>query len=258
MWFDELMDDSKAALQIVNKNKGLFVPVFIKLALNIGIFIAAMIPIIITIAHLNVSDWDYLPFEEIVRQVAPLLGIIPLALLGLFIGSCLLEAGTVNLYKSAAEGTKLCSKVFFQGIKKYFFKILGGMLFLGIILAVLSPILLLLFLIYVLTVGILTAQWGILFLMAAVLLFFSPWVNIMAASDLGPLKSLKMGFRLGKRHFKGLFLAALANILVSSYLIALGGGVAAILAAWLITGVVYTYYRMIVYLVYVRNREELL
>ena len=119
------------------------------------------------------------------------------------------------------------------------------------------PVTAVLYIIYAVIAGTLTAGWGLLFLGVFVSIFLATWVPIIVIEGYSPLKAIGKSIKLGAKYFKGLFIVLLAATLISSYSTVIFGILAAVLAGWLIAGIVATYFNLIIMLIYYRNRERL-
>lgn len=259
MWFDEIMDDCKNALRIANNNKGIFVPIFIKLGLNILLFVitfAFLIGYVVRIANIS---YDSINSLGILFNEIPIVLIIGIIIYMIYLlGASLIEVGAINLLKIAVEGNKPKSSHFFEGIKTYFPKVLGGNLIIFLIVLVLSPVIIGLYLLYTVLIGTLTAGWGITFLSVFIGVYFTSWTTAVVVDNLSPIKAIGISFKLGKRYFWGLFIIILSSILISRYIAVVFGPLVALLGGWFIAGVILTYFKLVVLMVYNRKREGLL
>jgi hypothetical protein len=161
------------------------------------------------------------------------------------------------MFKIALDDQKPKYKDFTEGIKKYFFKVVLGKLFMHLLIIITLPVTAVLYIIYALIAGTLTAGWGLLFLGVFVSIFLGTWVPIIVIEGYSPLKAIGKSIKLGAKYFKGLFIVLLAATLISSYSTVIFGVLAAVLAGWFIAGIVTTYFNLVVMRVYYRNRERL-
>lgn len=259
MWFDEIMDDCKNALRTANNNKGIFVPIFIKLGLNLLLFIIAIGFVfgnVIRMLNLSYRGKDDLLI--LLREVPVFIVIGVIIYLLYLAASSIIEVGSINLIKVAASGVKPKSSHFFEGIKDYFFKVLGGKLLILLIFLVLSPIIIGLYLLYAVLIGTLTAGWGITFLSVFVAVYFTSWTTAVVVDNLPPVKAIGISFKIGRKYFWGLFIVMLSSILISKYMSAVFGPLVALLGGWLISGVVLTCFKLVILMVYNREKEGLL
>jgi len=173
------------------------------------------------------------------------------------VGSSLLDVGSNNMFKASLNDQKPKYKDFTDGIKNYFFKVILGKLFMHLLIIITLPLTAILYIIYALLVGTLTAGWGLLFFGVFVSIFLGTWVPIIVIEGYSPLKAIGRSIKLGSKYFKGLFIVLLASTLVSTYAIVIFGPLVAVLAGWFIAGLVATYFNLVVMLVYYRNRERL-
>ena len=258
MWFDEIMDDCKQALVTANKYKNIFIPIFLKLALSFAIFGYVFVSFIAVIIQKSYI-FDYLYSDpSVILELFPTIIIngIVIYLLAL-VGFSLLDVGSINMFKVALNNQKPKYRDFTDGIKNYFFKVILGKLFMHFLIVITLPVTAVLYILYILIAGTLTAGWGVLFLVVFVSIFLGTWVPITVIEGYSPIKAIGKSIKLGGKYFKGLFIVLLASTLVSSYSTTIFGVLAAVLAGWLIAGIVATYFRLVVMLVYYRNRERL-
>ncbi len=258
MWFNEIMNDCKQALKTSKNHKGVFIPLFVNLGLIIllGIFL-----IIFTVLLLHgiirsfVLDFEF--YEILVSNLTSIIIIGIITYFLVIIGTSLMKAGSIKVYQKAVNNIKPRASDFFDGIKQSFFNIFKGTLFIHLIILLTSPIILGLFLLYSMTIGILSGGWGILFLASFVAVFLAVWPTIVVVDDIKPLKAIGLGLKLGKQYLPGLFLLMLANIMIGNYLVTALGPFGAVLAGWFINGVVRTYFRIVILLVYNREKQNL-
>lgn len=258
MWFDEIMDDCKQALTTANKYKNIFIPIFLKLALSVVIFGYVFVSFIaVIIRHQYVFEYMFTNPAAIMELFPALIINSAILYLLVLVGFSILDVGSINMFKVALNDQKPTFKDFTAGIKNYFFKVILGKLFMHVLIIITLPVTALLYIIYALVAGTLTAGWGILFLGVFVSIFLGTWVPIIVIEGYSPLKAIGKSIKLGAKYFKGLFIVLLASTLVSSYSTVIFGILAAVLAGWFIAGVVTTYFNLVVMLVYYRNRERL-
>lgn len=259
MWFDEIIDDCKQALKISNDYKGIFVPLFINLGLIFLLAIFLMIYgvfLLIDIIGSIVSNLEV--YDVFISNLTSILIIVIIGYILLVIGISLMKAGSIKLYQRAINNVKPQASDFLEGIKQSFFNILKGTLFIHLIIILMSPIVLGLFILYSMTIGILSGGWGILLLASFVSVFFAAWPIILVADNIKPLRAIGLGFKLGKKYLPGLFILMLSNIMIGNYLVSVLGPFGAVMAGWFINGVVGTYFSVVVFLVYNREKVELL
>lgn len=258
MWFDEIMDDCKQALVTANKHKAVFVPIFFKLALSIVLFAYIFVSFIAgIIKHEYVFDYISTDPSAIMELLPTLItnGIIIYLLV--LVGFSILDVGSINMFKAALNDQKPRFKDFTEGVKNYFFKVILGKLFIHFIIVITLPLTAFLYVIYALIAGTLTAGWAMIFLSVFVSIYLGTWITIIVIEGYSPLKAIGKSIKLGKKYFKGLFIVLLAATLLSSYSVNIFGPLAAVLAGWFVTGLVATYFKLVVMLVYYRNKENL-
>ncbi|MDF2533172.1 MAG: hypothetical protein K0Q65_2753, partial [Clostridia bacterium] len=130
MWFDEIMDDCKQALITANKYKNIFVPIFLKLALSIVLFIYIFVSYIAVIIK-NSYVFEYMYTDpSMILELFPALIINGIVIyLLVLVGFSMLDVGSINMFKVALNDQKPKYKDFTDGIKNYFFKVILGKLF---------------------------------------------------------------------------------------------------------------------------------
>jgi hypothetical protein len=253
MWFDEIMDDCKQALITVNKHKAVFIPLFLKLIVFLfaGIyFFTALTSFLITYRYTYIFDHNVFP-HVILNIIAHIL-VIYLAVL---IGFCVIDTGTINMLKYALNDEKPRFKSFTEGVKKYLLKTVLGNLFIHGLVLVTLPITAILYTLLIVIFGTLTAGWAVIFLNTCISVFMGAWISILIIEEISPIKAMGKSLRLGKKYFKGLFVVMLASTLIGSFSSLLFGPLAAVFAGWFISGVVITYFRLVVMQIYYRMRD---
>ncbi len=251
MWFEVLMDDFKRALFISSKYKGVFIPIFLKLAMYLILVVVIGIGIVISIASgifAGVSKEEAL--KVILRFLVPTGFFLILGYVIYMILWSLIEVGSINLYYAAIIDEKPGKEHFFKGIKTYLGKVLSGKLLIHFVVLIVSPIWLALFILYFILVGIPTAGWGVVFLAVGIGAFFASWTIAIVHDDLGPIDGIKASFRLAKNHFKPLFIIILAVSMVTQYAVNLFGPIGLLLGGWFIGGILRTYFKIVIYLTY--------
>jgi len=252
MWFDEIMDDCKKALVTANKYKSIFIPIFLNLILSIVVCIFVFTGTLSTIMK-SQYGLGYTSFMELLPTI---LGMALILYLVVLIGSSLIEVGSINMYKAALSDTKPGFSHFIEGVKKYLLKVILGKISLQLLILLISPILIVLFIIYIAIAGTLTGGWGILFLGAFISVYFSAWVSIIVIEGDSPFKAIGKSIKLGRKYFKGLFVIILAFSLIAGYSVAIFGIFVTITAGWFIAGIVNTCYKLVLMLIYYRNKEN--
>jgi hypothetical protein len=257
MWFDNIMDDCKKGLKVAGDHKGIFIPILVNAGIHILFFILLFIVLMTYfIAHGrdlgNIADspGNYMGMI-ITLIIGGLISYLILTILG-----CLLESGTVQLYKLAVEGIQPRASWFIDGAKRHFIRILGGTLIFHIITFVLLIPILVIMVLYTFTVGILTAGWGLILVGVIYGVYFNAWTIAVAVDNKGPIEAIGASMRLGKRYFRGLFVLTLAGIMISQFLTSAFGPLVAFVGGWFISGVVLAFLKLVVLLVYKRSKEK--
>ena len=255
MWFDELMDDCKLALNTAVKNKGVFLPMFISGVINIVILILLFAAIIMFVIIIMAQGDSVLSHD--IKNKIPIIITLVLSIYMIFtIIGVMLEVGSVNLYKMALGGFNLRATYFFDGIKKYFFKVFGFTLLchlLGLILLI--PVAAL-FLLYSFTIGIMTAGWGVTVLFIISGVYFGTWTIALIVDDSAPFKALGASFKFGGKNFLKLFILVLASSQISQYIFSAFGPLISIAVGWFISGAVVVYFRLVTMIMYRKKGFE--
>jgi len=253
MWFDYLMDDGRDSFELAGEYKGVFIPVFLKLLITfiMGIYIVLSIGIsAVSGVFSGISK---------AREIEVLISILAPMGISLFLGYfiylilwALIEVGSINLYCAALNGQKPTSEHFFSGIMSYIGKVFGGKLFIHFLVVILSPLWIVLFVLYSVIIGITTAGWGFVFMTVVIGAYFATWTIAIVNDDLGVFAGLGASFRLARRHFKPMFILILSTIFIVRYTSWLLGPIGYFILGWLIGGVVRTYFRIVLYKTYLR------
>lgn len=259
MWFDSLIEDLKEAFSIAYEKRGIFIPILLKLGVQIILGLILVAGVIITIlsgVFTGVSDAE--PLDILLSVALPgtlLLGI--LYVLYLVFWACL-EVGSLSLYQGAIQQLPLTKDMFFNGIRHYMVRVASGKLLLHFILLVLSPLLLVVYLLSFILIGTLTAGWGILFINNSIACLLATWTIAIVNDNQAITEGFKISFRMAKKHFKPLFMLLFSSAMVGQYAIHLLGPVGLLLAGWLVGGIVATYFKVTLYLTYLRYRDSVM
>ncbi len=257
MWFENLMDDFKSSLQSAFDNQGIFIPIFLKL--GVGILMAAYF-VYFLIKWIVGSSYflsaPYRLFPELIWRTfkgAAVPIIVAYILFGLLYA--VIEVGQINLLSALMRGQKPTMQVFKEGIGHYFGKVFGGRLFIHLLALILSPILLILGVIYALTVGILSGGWAIVLLTVTIQALFASWTIALVHHDLGFFEALGMSFKLARYQYKTVALIVWSSAVLQAYAIGIFGPVGIFFAGWFIGGVISIYMKLVLYKAYVRLTE---
>ncbi|SHI37961.1 hypothetical protein SAMN02745751_00187 [Dethiosulfatibacter aminovorans DSM 17477] len=257
MWFDFLMDDGKAVFELSRQYKGVFVPVFLKLIMTLIIGVYAVISIGITAISGALSGiGSARDIEVIISILAPMFIFLVFGYIIFMIFWALIEVGSINLYRAAINGEKPTREHFLTGIKRYMMRVFGGKLFIHFLVLILSPLLIIFFVIYAVILGIPTAGWAVVFLTVVIGAYFATWTIAIVNDDLGVFKGLGASFRLAKRHFKPMFILVLSMMMVVRYSSWILGPLAFVFLGWFLGGVVRTFFRIVLYKTYLRYEEK--
>jgi hypothetical protein len=257
MWFDMLMDDSKAAFELSSRYKGVFVPVLLKLvmALLLGVFVVISVGVTVVSGVLTGIN-NAKEFEVLISILAPMGIFLVFGYFIFLILWALVEVGSINLYQAAINGEKPTREHFFTGIKGYLKKVLGGKLFIHFLVLLLSPLWIVLFVVYVVILGIPTAGWAVVFLIVVISAYFATWTIAIVNDNLGVFGGLGASFKLAKGHFKPMFILMLSMMMIGQYSGWILGPIGYVILGWLIGGVVKTFFRIVLYKTYLRYGGE--
>lgn len=257
MWFEAFMDTCKSSYLTALKHKGIFVPIFIKLAMHIVLGVLGIIAavIIITSGAITASSRAE-PVEVVIGFLVPfsILAVLGYILYTLLWG--MIEIGTINLFKAASQDENLTKSHFFNGIKMYIDKVFRGRLLIHFLTLILSPLLVVLFIIYAILLGIPTGGWALVFLGTSVSVFFATWTMAIVVKEMNATKGIAESFRFGRKHFKTMFILILSLTMISQYSIMLFGPLGFILTGWFIGGVIDTYFKFVIYGLYTKQLND--
>lgn len=254
MWFDELMDDCKRGLTLVTANFWIALPYVIHAAIS---FVLMILMVIFSAFYILYAGFSFDLNQGInwLLFFAVGLGTVALAALVASTLSALVEAGSINLFAAVADGAKPSARLFWSGVRTFFFPMWGMTLFLGLMCLLLSPIIIVL-LALAMAAGVLSGGWALFALGAIASVFFGAWPVALVMDKKGAFSALGAGFRLGKGYFWGMFLLFLAFALISQHLAVAFGPVIAILGGWILAMVAKAWLKMTIILIYQRKRVE--
>lgn len=260
MWFDRLMDDIKSSLKISSENKVIFTPMFIKLGFSILGIIFSIIGAVVTIAGISVAaiNWSVETAPENIVKMLVLL--LPLLITTFIIALCVrivIDVGSIHLCNEVVKGNSPKFSEFFKGIKTFTLRGLGGNLLLTLFAVILSPLILALVILYLVTCGILAGNWAFSFLSAIISTYFGIWTTIMIVDNISPLDAIKKGFDFANKNFKMLLILMLAYNSILAYVLTLSGPVIMIIGTWFIEGIFTAILHVILIQVYNRDKEVL-
>lgn len=253
MWFNNLMDDLRKSFLISNEYRGIFVPIFLKLAMNIVVGMVIVIGVmasLITGGFAGFAGAD--PIEVAIGIIGPSIIFIITAYILYIVLYSLIEVGSINLYRVALNGKKPTKADFTDVIKSYIGKVISGKLLIHFLVLILSPIIIILYIIYAILVGTLTGGWALVLLAVVIDMYFATWTIAIVNDDLGVTKALSKSFRFAKSHFKPMFLLILSALMIGQYAVTILGPLGSIFVGWFIGGVIRTYFKLGTYITYLR------
>jgi len=251
MWFDSLMDDFKRGFVIANKHKDIFVPVFLKLAMFLILGILGVIGVVVSISSGVFSGVnDAGPFAVFMSIIIPVITMLLIGYITFLILWALIEVGSISLFRAAIDDIKPTKDHFFDGIKNYLVRAASGKFLIHFIVLCLSPIWLILYVIFLILIGIPTAGWGLVFISVAIGTYFATWTIALVHDDLSIVKAIKMSFRIAKDNFKPMFVLVFSATMITKYVVTLLGPLGLLLTGWFIGGVSMTYFKVVLYLKY--------
>ena len=107
MWFNNLMDDLRSAFLVSNEYRGVFVPIFLKLAMNIVVGIVIIVGVIASIAagsFAGIAGAE--PIEVAIGIIGPSALFVITGYILYVVLYSLIEVGSINVYKVALSGIK--------------------------------------------------------------------------------------------------------------------------------------------------------
>lgn len=257
MWFDYLMDDCKESYDVSQAYHGVYFPVFLKLIMGLvmGAFlIGSIVTLVVGGALSNFEMMDGFEIAMHLLKSVGLMGLLAYLLYMVLWG--LIEVGTINMIKAAFNDEKPNQAIFLDGIRSYLAKVSLGKLLIQVVVLVLSPVLFIGFILYALLIGIPTAGYGVIFLFVAIGAYFATWTIAIVVDDMDITEGIGTSIRLGRNHFKPLFLIVLATSTISSQVVMLFGPLGAVFAGWFLGGVVGIFFKMVTYKTYLRYNNE--
>lgn len=251
MNFNTLMDDMKSALILSKENKGLFIPALLANILFVVVMIAFVVVILISVAgtmFATVNDnFNWSLFIGYFIAAGVFITITSLLFLALDIGISGLVIGVV-------DGEKVSAGLFFRTIRDTILRIFFTKIGFFFIAAFAFVILFIPVIIYLVTVGIFTAGWGMVFLSCSIQVFFGIWTLILIEDRRQGFESIGVNISFGKKNFWPLLLVFYVNLSLAGYLPSLLGFIGASFAAIFISYMMVTYTKIVLLLSYRRYK----
>ncbi len=256
MWFDNLMDDLKETLFVSHKYQGVFFPVFLKLIMGLILGVFTVVSIFGTVFSGVFTSMNDFEASDIFLSIAGPIGLFLIIGYALFMLLwALIEVGSINLFGAALRDERPTKAVFMNGIKSYLGRVIGGELLIHFLCLVLSPLLIIVFAIYAVFIGIPTAGWGIVFLLAVINAYFASWTIALVHENMGVLDALGTSFRLARNHLKPIILLVISSTMISQYAVWLLGPLGYVFGGWFIGGLVRIFFNIAIYKTYLRYKE---
>lgn len=253
--FSNLMDDLKDAVTLSYNNKSLFLPALIA---NIIIFIIGVaaaiffvVTIIGTLASLNQSTMDGVNWQLIIVYILVALVII----LFFSIVMIALDIGISGLVIGVVDGDPPSGQRFFSTIKEHLLPVFLTKFALVFIYAFAFLLLVIPLVLYLITVGILTGGWGMLFLTCALQTLLGYWVLIKIEDHRGGFNSIGINIRFGRQNFWLIILVIYIQYCMTAFLPNLLGLIGAALASFFISYLVITVMKIVLLKSYRRYNE---
>lgn len=247
MWFNSLMDDCERAVHLSDAYKGIFVPIFLKLAMAVLMGVSIVIGVFSFAVSSSITESISISGMVIISF---LLYVVYVLL------SSLIEVGGINLFKAAVSGEKPTKAHFFNGIRQYVKEVATGNVLIHFVFLLTIPIWGILFVLYAVFIGIPTGGWGLLLLAVLIDAYFSTWTIAIVEEGVGAIDGLKHSFSLAKQHKLPLMLTIVTASLLTPYLVNLSGPLGMLLAGWFIGGIIRVYFRLVIYLTYTRYTDS--
>lgn len=188
-----IFDYFKEAFHINKKNKSLYKPQFMLIAVKVLLLLFAGIGVYNWIGAGNIASLTAMGPEQILGFAFSLGFKLVAILLAYAIVSVIIESGLLNMYKKAVTQGYIEAGDFKEGLSKYFFKLL-----LGDVLIILCYILSLPF---YLILGIISLTVGLTVIPILAGVFLSMWKVSLVMNDFGIVEAIKDSFRFAKRNF---------------------------------------------------------
>lgn len=252
-WFNLLMDDFKKSLIHAKENQGIFLPALIQAGLSVvlGVIFVILIYVFVILGVMVTVIHSKHPFALGVGSLAIIsVAVIVFSLFSLAF-STVFQVGTIYLIKQSLQGKKPTKQNFITGVKTYFLNIFGTNLIFSLLVSLCFLILLVFILFYVLTVGILSAGWGILILPVLFNVFLGTWIIIAVEENCSGYVAIKKSIRIGKKQFKTFFLLFF-SMTAFSYGFGQVLGTLSLLAMPVLTMIIITFYNLLLMTVYQR------
>ncbi len=255
--FNNLMDDLKASILMVGRNKKVLLPAIIA---NIALVIIGIVSVIVIIAGVVGT---IIPMVNNIDDSfgAFLIGFLPL-IIGIFVLSFIisiffiaLDIGISGMVIGVANDETPSASLFFDAVKKHLLSVVFTKLGFGILVLLTMVIWIIPYLLYTLTVGILTGGWGLLFLSLATRALIGFWVLIKVEDNRGGWNSIARNVKFGKSHLMILVLIFYISTSIAGYAPALLSLLGALIAVF-IGYALDTYFKFVVLMTYRRYREE--
>lgn len=255
--FNNLMEDMKESLILSNQRKGIFLPALIA---NIAIFILGIIALVVIIASVTgtivaaIND-----FDNVVANVALISSIILGILILVLIFSILfiaLDIGITGLVIGAVDGEKPTASLFFSAVKRHLIPVFFTKIGLGLIILISMILWIIPFVLYLVTVGLLSGGWGMIFLTCVLNALIGFWVLIKIEDHRGGFESIGVNIQFGRSHIWLLILIFYLQINLASFLPGLLGFLGAAIASLFISYMVTTYFKIVLLMTYRRYRKE--
>jgi len=195
-WFEELLEYGKDTFNLLRKRKIIFLPYVALILLKMAIFLV-LFGFGVYIARdfidggMNpdfIFDYSFLPMG--------ILGGLLVGLIALVIKSYI-DAGISSLFLLALKGEEISLSDFWAGGNYFFSRIFGGNLLIILTGLILSPFLLVIYVI----VGIITLGLGFFALPLLIGVFLGMWQVSLVTNDSDIMTSIKNSIRFGKDYF---------------------------------------------------------
>lgn len=258
MWFDDIMDDSKEALKLANKNGTVFIPIIINALVNI-LFVVFIVfgAIFFGIVFKDRLSGIVNGYESPWPVVIPASIAVFVTYLAYTAIKAIMDVGSINMYKTAYQGVKPGAHHFLEGVRIYFWRVFGVTLFFNFIFIILSIPILAIFLLYTATIGLLTAGWGLVFLWSIIGAYLSSWIIAVVTDDIGAFEGIGRSISLGRKYFWALFILNLAGAMIAPYVSLAFGGFVAVFGSWFLSAAIMLYMKFAILLFYERKKGEL-
>jgi len=186
----KLFDYFKRAFQVNKNNRGLYLPQITLILVKACYYLAFGIFLYQLTIGIGDMGFEATTFKEVFFSMAWWIG--GMIVVG-GLGSMVVEAGLFNMYKVSINDELIDSNIFFEGVRKYFIRILLA--------NILMMIFWVAFAIPYFIISVFTLLAGFILIPLLITVFTTMWKVSMVIEDLTVIEGLKRGIRFSTKHF---------------------------------------------------------